>query len=129
MRYDSLKMRIASPTHARSSVRAEMAAERSVNSAVARTQLRSQLLAQLNSAREQGIRLDAQASTDPTVRGWLELGAMAHRRMACRSAGRLTPRAGARNIQTTRPRSCWRRPFHNRLINADQGAAWRCCCR
>src|ERR1019366_6157757 len=39
--------------------------------------LRSQLLALLRAARDRGVKLDPEASHDPTVRGWLELGAIA----------------------------------------------------
>ncbi len=78
LRYESLKMRIAManapPVDA---IRAEMAAERFAAGAAERTQLRSALLAALRAAHARGLKLEAQASTDPTVRGWLELGAIA----------------------------------------------------
>jgi outer membrane PBP1 activator LpoA protein len=77
-RFYALKMRIAlaagRPVDA---VLAEMAAERLVSSAPERLGLRSQLLAALRDARDHGLKLDAQASQDQTVRGWLELGALA----------------------------------------------------
>ncbi|MFI4869590.1 MAG: penicillin-binding protein activator [Steroidobacterales bacterium] len=77
-RYYSLKMRIAlalaRPVDA---VRAEIAAEGFTANAAERTQLRSRLLAALRDAREHGVKLEAAASQDPTVRGWLELGAIA----------------------------------------------------
>jgi outer membrane PBP1 activator LpoA protein len=77
-RFYLLKMRIAlaagRPVDA---VLAEMAAERVLTGAPERSGLRSQLLAALRDARDHGLKLDPQASPDPTVRGWLELGALA----------------------------------------------------
>jgi outer membrane PBP1 activator LpoA protein len=58
-------------------VRAEMTAEGFAPSPAERTQLRSGLLAALRDAREHGVKLEAAASPDPIVRGWLELGAIA----------------------------------------------------
>ncbi|MFO1400246.1 MAG: penicillin-binding protein activator [Steroidobacteraceae bacterium] len=57
-------------------VRAEIAAERFVTGDE-RTRLRRALLGELKGARERGVKLEPQASQDPTVRGWLDLGAMA----------------------------------------------------
>jgi outer membrane PBP1 activator LpoA protein len=57
--------------------RAEMDAERIAADGAARSALRSELLAQLRAARENGVKLEPEASHDQTVRGWLELGAMA----------------------------------------------------
>jgi outer membrane PBP1 activator LpoA protein len=77
IRYYSLEMRIAlAVARPVDAVRAEMAAEGFANAAE-RTQLRSRLLAALREAREHGVKLEAQASQDPIVRGWLELGAIA----------------------------------------------------
>jgi outer membrane PBP1 activator LpoA protein len=77
-RYDLLKMRIAiAAARPVDAVRAEMAAERFTSSAAERTQLHAQLFSALRAARDRGVRLDAQASPDLTVRGWLELGAIA----------------------------------------------------
>lgn len=76
--YYSLKMRIAlAAARPVDGVRAEMAAEGFAANAAERTQLRSGLLAALRNAREHGVKLEAQASQDPIVRGWLELGAIA----------------------------------------------------
>jgi outer membrane PBP1 activator LpoA protein len=77
-RYYPLKMRIALATELPiDGIRAEMAAERfSLNSGET-TQLRSQLLAGLRAARDRGVKLDPAATSDQTVRGWLELGAIA----------------------------------------------------
>ncbi|MGB8693521.1 MAG: penicillin-binding protein activator, partial [Steroidobacteraceae bacterium] len=58
-------------------IRSEMAAERLLTAAAERTRLRHDLLAQLRTAREHGVKLEPEASQDATVRGWLELGAMA----------------------------------------------------
>jgi outer membrane PBP1 activator LpoA protein len=58
-------------------VRSEMAAERLATTAAERTQLRRELLTQLRTARERGVKLDPEASQDGTVRGWLDLGAIA----------------------------------------------------
>lgn len=57
-------------------VRAAISAERFVTGEE-RTRLRRALLAELKGARERGVKLEPQATQDPTVRGWLELGAMA----------------------------------------------------
>ncbi len=78
IRYYSLKMRIAlAAARPVDGVRAEMAAEGFAANAAERTQLRSRLLAALHDAREHGVKLEAAASTDPIVHGWLELGAIA----------------------------------------------------
>ena len=78
MPYYSLKMRIAlAAARPVDGVRAEMAAEGFAANAAERTQLRSGLLAALRNAREHGVKLEAQASQDLIVRGWLELGAIA----------------------------------------------------
>jgi uncharacterized protein len=78
VRYYSLKMRIAlAAARPVDGVRAEMAAEGFAANAAERTQLRTGLLAALREAREHGVKLEAQASQDPIVRGWLELGAIA----------------------------------------------------
>ncbi len=58
-------------------VRAEMGAERLASAASERSALREELLSLLRAAREQGVKLEPGASQDPTVRGWLDLGAMA----------------------------------------------------
>ncbi|HEV7985159.1 MAG TPA: penicillin-binding protein activator, partial [Steroidobacteraceae bacterium] len=77
-RFFLLKIRIAlaagRPVDA---VLAEMAGEH-LASASERTGLRSQLLAALRDARDHdGLKLEPQASQDPIVRGWLELGSIA----------------------------------------------------
>ncbi|HEY4881467.1 MAG TPA: penicillin-binding protein activator [Steroidobacteraceae bacterium] len=78
IRYYSLKMRIAlAVARPVDAVRAEMAAEAFAANPAERTQLRSRLLAALRDAREHGVKLEAQASPDPIVRGWLDLGAIA----------------------------------------------------
>ncbi|MFO1410788.1 MAG: penicillin-binding protein activator [Steroidobacteraceae bacterium] len=56
-------------------VRAEIAAERFVTGDD-RTRLR-RAARRAEGARERGVKLEPQASQDPTVRGWLDLGAMA----------------------------------------------------
>ena len=92
-------------------VRAEIAAEQLAADAAERTRLRAELLAQLRQARVRGVKLEPEASQDPTVRGWLDLGAIAgstRRRLADRrrrggalaralsgSSGHRTARAGA----------------------------------
>jgi outer membrane PBP1 activator LpoA protein len=77
-RYYPLKMRIAlAADHPVEAVRAEMSAERFALNAAELTQLRLQLLAGLRNVRDRGVKLDPQASPDPIVRGWLELGAIA----------------------------------------------------
>lgn len=58
-------------------VRAEMAGEKLAPGAADRTRMRSELLALLREARTRGVKLEPEASQDPIVRGWLELGAMA----------------------------------------------------
>jgi outer membrane PBP1 activator LpoA protein len=58
-------------------VRAEIAAERLATADAERSALRSELLSLLRAARQQGVKLEPEASQDPTVRGWLDLGALA----------------------------------------------------
>ncbi|MBS0387612.1 MAG: penicillin-binding protein activator, partial [Proteobacteria bacterium] len=58
-------------------VRAEISAERVASGDAARSGLRAELLSLLRAAREQGVKLEPAASQDPTVRGWLDLGAVA----------------------------------------------------
>ena len=58
-------------------VRAEMAAERLRSQNSERSQLCGELLSLLRQARERGVKLEPEASQDPTVRGWLDLGAIA----------------------------------------------------
>jgi outer membrane PBP1 activator LpoA protein len=78
LRYYTLKMRIAlAAARPVDGVRAEMAAETFTANAAERTQLRTRLLAALRDAREHGVKLEAGASQDPIVRGWLDLGAIA----------------------------------------------------
>ncbi|HEY5019959.1 MAG TPA: penicillin-binding protein activator, partial [Steroidobacteraceae bacterium] len=77
-RFFSLKMRIAmAAARPVDAVLAEMAGERFAANSAELTAMRSQLLAALRDARDRGVKLDPQASQDPTVRGWLELGAIA----------------------------------------------------
>ena len=77
-RYYMLKMRIAlAVARPVDAVRAEIAAEGFTANAAERTQLRTRLLAALRDAREHGVKLEAAASPDPIVAGWLELGAIA----------------------------------------------------
>src|SRR5258708_20237522 len=54
-----------------------MDAERLARDDAGRSQLRSELLALLRAARENGVKLEPEASQDPTIRGWLDLGAKA----------------------------------------------------
>jgi len=83
LRYFSLRMRIAlAAGRAIDGIRAEMAGERDTRGATELTGLRGELLAALITARAHGVRMLPQTSTDPTVRGWLELGAMAPRSRA-----------------------------------------------
>jgi outer membrane PBP1 activator LpoA protein len=77
-RYYMLKMRIAlAVARPVDGVQAEMAAESFTTTPAERTQLRTRLLAALRDARAHGVKLEAAASQDPIVRGWLELGAIA----------------------------------------------------
>jgi outer membrane PBP1 activator LpoA protein len=77
-RYYMLKMRIAlAVARPVDAVRAEITAEGFTANAAERTQLRTRLLAALRDAREHGVKLEAAASPDPIVAGWLELGAIA----------------------------------------------------
>ncbi|MCC7462022.1 MAG: penicillin-binding protein activator [Gammaproteobacteria bacterium] len=81
-RYLELRRHIALAT-ARpvDAVLAEVAAERFV-AGEDRSRLRRTLLAELKGARERGVKLEPRATQDPTVRGWLELGALASRAAA-----------------------------------------------
>ena len=77
VRYLELRRRIAfAAARPLDAVRAEIAAERFV-AGEERSQLRGALLKELKAARDRGVKLEPQASQDLTVRGWLELGAMA----------------------------------------------------
>ena len=76
--YFASRMRIAlAAARPIDGVRAEMGAERLATAASERSALREELLALLRAAREHGVKLEPGASQDPTVRGWLDLGAMA----------------------------------------------------
>jgi outer membrane PBP1 activator LpoA protein len=77
-------------------VRAEMAAERLLPDADARARLRGELLAGLRMARQRGVKLEAEASTDATVKGWLELGALS---------------AGGASVGTTATAARWRAQY------------------
>ena len=75
--YDS-RMRIAlAAGRPVEGVRAEISAERLATEDAQRSQLRRELLSQLRQARERGVKLEPEASQDPVVRGWLDLGAIA----------------------------------------------------
>jgi outer membrane PBP1 activator LpoA protein len=75
--YFEARMRIAlAAARPVDAVRAEISAEHLLSDSGERTQLRTTLLALLRQARERGVKLEAGASQDPTVRGWLDLGAM-----------------------------------------------------
>jgi outer membrane PBP1 activator LpoA protein len=83
LRYYVLRMQIAlAAGRPLDGIRAEMAAERNTSGAPALTDLRGQLLTALIAARARGVRMLPQTSTDPTVRGWLQLGAMVPRSRA-----------------------------------------------
>jgi uncharacterized protein len=57
-------------------VRAEIAAERLFTDAASRARLRADLFKGLRTARQNGVKLEAEASPDVVVKGWLELGAL-----------------------------------------------------
>jgi outer membrane PBP1 activator LpoA protein len=77
MRYLELRRHIAfAVARPVDAVRAEIAAERFVVGEE-RSKLRGKLLSELKAARDRGVKLEPQATQDPIVRGWLELGAMA----------------------------------------------------
>jgi outer membrane PBP1 activator LpoA protein len=94
-------------------VRAEIAAERLANADAARSALRSELLSLLRAAREQGVKLEPEASQDPTVRGWLELGALAG------SGGGASISSG---IETSRWRAAYPQHPATELLTAALGA-------
>lgn len=76
--YFSSRMRIAiAAARPVDGVRAEISAERLAADSAERDQLRAELLSILRQARERGVKLEPEASQDPTVRGWLDLGAIA----------------------------------------------------
>jgi hypothetical protein len=76
--YQESRMRIAlASARPVDGVRAELAAERLTSDPARLAQLRESLLQGLREARERGVKLEPEASQDPTVRGWLELGALA----------------------------------------------------
>jgi uncharacterized protein len=79
-RYFAIRMRIAlADARPIDAVRAEMSQERFTPAPADRRTLRAQLLDALRNARDRGVALDAPASQDAIVRGWLELGAIATR--------------------------------------------------
>ncbi|MGH8205436.1 MAG: penicillin-binding protein activator [Steroidobacteraceae bacterium] len=83
LRYFTLRMQIALASgRAIDGIRAEMAGESDTGGAAGLKDLRNQLLSALIEARARGVRMLPQTSTDPTVRGWLELGTMAPRSRA-----------------------------------------------
>ena len=76
--YFASRMRIAlAAARPVEGVRAEMGAERLATADSERGALRTELLALLRAAREHGVKLEPEASLDPTIRGWLDLGAIA----------------------------------------------------
>jgi hypothetical protein len=76
--YFASRMRIAlAAARPVDGVRAEMGAEHLAGTDAERSGLRVELLSLLRTAREQGVKLEPAASEDPTVRGWLDLGAVA----------------------------------------------------
>lgn len=76
--YQESRMRIAlAAARPVDGVRAELAAERLTSDPAQVARLRESLLQGLREARERGVKLEPEASQDPTVRGWLELGALA----------------------------------------------------
>jgi uncharacterized protein len=75
--YLDARMRIAlAAARPVDAVRAEMRNEALSNTSAQRSEARSRLLALLRQARERGVKLDPAASNDPTVKGWLDLGAL-----------------------------------------------------
>ncbi len=57
-------------------IRAEIAGEKLATDAAERSRQRQGLLAGLRQLKERGMHLEAQQSSDPVVRGWLELAAL-----------------------------------------------------
>lgn len=57
-------------------IRAEIAGEKLVTDPAERSRQRQGLLAGLRLLKERGMRLDAQQTSDPVVRGWLDLAAL-----------------------------------------------------
>jgi uncharacterized protein len=75
--YLDARMRIAlAAARPVDAVRAEIRSETLSNSLAQRRDARSRLLALLRQARERGVKLDPAASNDPTIKGWLDLGAL-----------------------------------------------------
>jgi uncharacterized protein len=75
--YLDARMRIAlAAARPVEAVHAEMRSEALSSTPAQRSAARSRLLALLRQARERGVKLDPAASTDPIVKGWLELGAL-----------------------------------------------------
>ncbi|MGH8323642.1 MAG: penicillin-binding protein activator, partial [Steroidobacteraceae bacterium] len=91
-------------------VAAEIELERWLPNAQDLRQSRANLLGELRDASDHGVRIDPRASTDPVVRGWLELGPLA-------AAAARNPRAVIPEIQAW----CARHPNHpaNELVRAQ----------
>ena len=96
--YHESRMRIAlAAARPVEGVRAELAAERLTSDAGQLARLRESLLQGLREARERGVKLEAEASQDPTIRGWLELGALA-----------IDPARGGASVGSAATASHWR---------------------
>jgi len=90
LRYLELKQRGAfAAGRPADGVRAEMARERWLTNDAERNAARRELLSALRDASEQGIKVEPRAAADRTIRGWLELAALAA--AAARSPGAVEP--------------------------------------
>ena len=99
--YHESRMRIAlAAARPVDGVRSELAAERLTGDAAQLARLRESLLQGLREARERGVKLEAEASQDPTIRGWLELGALA-----------IDPARGGASVASSATASHWRAQY------------------
>ena len=90
LRYLELKQKAAfAACRPADGVRAEMARERWLTNNAERNAARRELLGALRDASEQGIKVEPRAAADRTIRGWLELAALAA--AAARSPGAAEP--------------------------------------
>lgn len=98
VQYFELKQRIAfAAGRPADGVRAEMARERWLANSAERSAARRELLGALRDASERGIKVEPRAAADQTVRGWLELAALA-------AAAARSPETSSPDIEAWRTR-------------------------
>jgi outer membrane PBP1 activator LpoA protein len=98
IRYLGFKRRVAlTAGRAVDAVQAQIDLERRVTNVAERRQTRLEMLLALREASESGLRIEPRASTDPVIRGWLELASLS-------AAAARSPGAAAPDIEAWRTR-------------------------